>query len=158
MVARALDLRAAHRVAFEVASPVLPAGTRGTAAPDALLWLVRDPSRATAIEAKRVRVPASAFEGAPIGGLVQLRKGAQQVHAHVRRGFHRAVLVVLIAVDGRARSGGHWLGGELTPDLGRIIAERLDALALEPAAGLLALVVKQPVDRDVRHAGSGAAC
>lgn len=143
-----------HVADFEVGLPVLASGDRRSDELDVLLWPIADPSQATVIEAKRVRVDASTSLTEQVGGLENVREGMEQCEAHFARGFRCVYLAAFVQVDARMFSGGYWQGGLLPQRLLNLIREEIRSAVPNPAIGLLVFQQIQPVDEDALLGGS----
>ena len=142
---------------FEVTHPIYAPAERKTSEIDAILRPLGDPSHAVAIQAKRIRAAQDTFHTGQLGHLRELPKAAKQVNHDLERGFHKAILTVIVQVDSRERSGGQWLGGGLSPELTREVRNAIQSLELDPRAGIVVFEFDQPVDKEVML-GGGFGC
>jgi hypothetical protein len=139
---------------FEVTAPVVIQRPRATNEIDVLLWPSADPSRATAIQAKKLRFDGSSLQTGQIGGLKGLRKGIRQALSHRKAGFHRTYLAVFVQVDAREFSGGSWIGCMLPARVIKGINAEVHAHLGDLPLGLITFYHGQPVDTDPRLAGT----
>ena len=127
-----------HRFAFEVGTPVIQAAKRQPAAADAVVWPMEDPSRAIAIEAKRLRVDESTIATEQVGGVSAIKKCFRQALGHYRTGFSQSYVMVLLQVDARVFSGGSFPAMMLPAPLMLRIMDSVDAAVPDPRVGTMA--------------------
>jgi hypothetical protein len=115
-----------------------PGGFVGDA--DIVLVAPDQPSATTAIEVKRIKVGASAFDfGAP-NKLHEYDKAVEQANRLGRVGFSQVYLYVLVVVDSRRRNEGRYTYDGLTPELDAAIQARI---SLEHLSGPIGLVIHE---------------
>ena len=118
---------------------------------DVLLASPVSPQHAVAGEAKWVKVRRGTDGTQRMNKLVGAADSADQVAGLVTLGFSRTFLVLMAVVDDRSDVDSNFLfRGTSVASLRRIV-EFSDAVALDPAAGILYIEVSQPVAKNVKH-------
>lgn len=135
-----------------VQEPVLIQGERPGDV-DVLSCDAETPHLATAIECKRVKVPAHAFATGLPNKLGDIRKGVNQATALAAHQFHRTILLIIAQVDGRERAGPFWARG-LTPELLGMIRKHESLSDLPPEVGVALVELTQPADKPIFDAGA----
>jgi hypothetical protein len=121
-----------------------PGGFAGDA--DIVLVAPDQPSVATAIEVKRIKVAASAFDSGIPNKLQEYDKAVAQANRLAKVGFAQVYLYVMVVVDSRRRNDGRYTYDGLTPELDGAIQARISLEHLEPSVGLVLHEFVQPMD------------
>ena len=114
---------------------------------DLLVWPKGIPSRAIAIEAKRIKVTEDSFwRGEPQKLRDVQKKAVQQANRLVAQGFWRVCLYILLAVDSRSQNptGAGYKG--LNDELRRSIEGTLSSLRLDARVGIWVQELVQSTD------------
>lgn len=142
------------QIRFEVSGPILALQEGPPGDIDVLLVPRGGPETSVAIEAKRVLVPATAFDTLMPNKLSELKKGARQANGLADRGFHQVYLMVMLATDGRTQTHSNFTGRGPTRHLIRILDDALAGLDLRPQVGVVCVELTQPLDKDFRLAAA----
>jgi len=102
------------------------------------------PDRATAIECKRVKVDAAAFDTLLPNKLQAVAAGVKQANALRRLGFHRSLLLVLIASETHERTEYNFSGRTLSAELLAVIRRFPKRDQLDEAVGIAFVEITQP--------------
>ena len=134
-----------HRLRSEL--PVDPLTGRQRGDIDILTMPPASPKAAVAIEAKCVRVPASAFKTIEPNGLSNWRKGITQANKSAGLGFHKVYLYMFLLIDSREHNAGERLYRGATPELLERVYSALRLGELDPRVGVVQNQFVQPFDR-----------
>ena len=129
-----------------------PGGLLGDA--DVILVSPDRPDAATAVEVKRIKVGASAFESGQPNKLQEYEKGVAQANRLATVGFAQVYLYVLVVVDSRVRNDGRYTYDGLTPDLRGAIESHISLQNLDACVGLVTHEFVQPMDHPPLQLGS----
>jgi len=113
---------------------------------DILLVAPDQPTVATAIEVKRIKVSAAAFNSGRPNKLQEYDKGVEQANRLAEVGFAQVYLYVIVVVDSRVRNEGRYTYDSLTPELTSAIQARISMERLAPSVGLVVHEFAQPMD------------
>ena len=126
---------------------------------DVLLCSHSQPSAATAIQAKRVKVGMKALrEGGQPNKLQQVAKGVRQANLLAEMGFWQVYLYILVVVDSREKNAGRVSYEGPPPALREIITRGISIYKkdLNPRVGLVCCEFVQPMDREPLRVGTGS--
>jgi len=137
--------------------PEIPLGNLGNGDVDILLVPPDDFDRATAIQAKRIKVHEPSFATEMPGKLSELGKLQQQVNLLAKLGFWQVYSFVFVVVDSRANNGNLMSYAGLTPPLRDKIEASISLEGLAPEVGLLHFEFVQPLDHYPLGAGTFSA-
>lgn len=141
-------------VAFtQVVEPLLDHRHGSPGDVDLLLVRPEDPSRAVAIECKRVKVVAQSTEHDNVNRVKGLRRGAHQANGLREKGFHRVWLAVLIVVDGRGRTAHNLACRGPTWDTVARVCDFDGRDRLHEDIGVVVLELGQPNGKAIDRAG-----
>jgi hypothetical protein len=113
---------------------------------DILLVAPDQPTVATAIEVKRLKVSAAAFTSGRPNKLQEYDKGVEQANLLAEVAFAQVYLYVIVVVDSRVRNEGRYTYDGLTPELTSAIQARISLERLAPSVGLVVHEFAQPMD------------
>lgn len=139
-----------HALAF----PELPLGDLGNGDVDILLVPREDFSRATAIQAKRIKVHEPTFFTEMPGKLSELGKLHKQANFLAELGFWQVYSFVFVVVDSRAYNDNLLSYAGLTPALRGKIDTSISLEGLMVEVGLLHFEFVQPLDHYPLGAGT----
>lgn len=122
---------------------------------DILLCPKGQPSLATAIEAKRVKVGAEAFRSGKPNKLQEYEKAVRQANLLGRVGFSQVYVFVLVVVDSREHNAGRVTYDGPTPELLGAISSAISVRGLDQRIGLARHDFIQPMDHAPLGIGAG---
>jgi hypothetical protein len=134
-----------HRL--RVPLPRLKKATKTAGDIDILAMPPARPDRATAAEAKLVRVGADAFYTIGPNGLSNWQQGIKQANRLAAHGFHCVYLYMFVLVDSRANNRGEWTYKGTTPGLDERISDAIHLDQIDARVGVVENRFVQPVDR-----------
>jgi len=119
---------------------------------DALLIEAGSPSRASAVEYKRVKVSQDSFATGELNKLAELKKAVFQANALHSAGFAYVWLIVIIVSDTRSLTGG--LGFGFTPQsyIQKVI-DSIPVAELTDGVGVVVSQIEQVSDRPANERG-----
>ena len=153
-VLEVLGFDAQCRVALEVNSSSFLGQRSLPGDIDVLVKHALRPNVTTAIEFKRVKIPARAFLTGLPNKIRDLEHGVHQANALRSLGFARVILLVAIVTDGRERSHVNWAYRGPTSGHLRRIRNFPGRDRLDSGVGLGFLEITQPADKPIEAAGS----
>jgi hypothetical protein len=113
---------------------------------DILLCTPDRPDSAIAIEVKKIKVGASAFQSGSPNRLKGFKEGVDQANRLARVGFSQVYLYVFVTVDSRERNAGQIGYKGLTQELRDKIANTTTTSDLGQRIGLVTFDFVQPMD------------
>ena len=131
--------------------------TRPTLKPgdiDLLLYPVDDPSRAIAIECKRLKLVSHPDGSTTVNRAGEIDKGIQQANAYRELGFHQTYLLVILLDDGRELATPNPMFRYTTGEpVDRVLNVRWRK-ERHPDVGVIYIKVNQMLKKDINHAHS----
>lgn len=124
--------------------PLAPLGARGDI--DILGVSPQAPEAATAIQVKRVKVPAKAFRSGKPNKVAAIEELHRQATLLATLGFHQVFSYAIVVVDSRENNGGEFTFDGLTPELRSTIECAMTLEGLHSNAGFIHFEICQPVD------------
>ncbi len=103
---------------------------------------------------KRIKVGADTFATGLPNKVRQLKHGILQANLLCQLGFHRTYLLIAIVTDGRERTGLNFASRGPTTEILQTIERFPRREALDQTVGLAFVELTQPIDKDIRYAGS----
>lgn len=130
----------------------LPKGPQGDV--DILLCEPSPTFQTTAIQAKRVKVGAQAFETHHPNRLAEFDKLCDQSNLLIKLGFSQVYAYVFVMVDSRQNNKGENTYDGLTNQLKEIVSNSIQISKLHPAVGVIQFEHVQPMDYPPFEVGS----
>jgi len=122
---------------------------------DILLCTPDRPDSAIAIEVKKIKVGASAFQSGSPNRLKGFKEGVDQANRLACIGFSQVYLYVFVTVDSRERNAGQIGYQGLTPKLRDKIENTITTSGLDSRIGLVVFDFVQPMDYPPFTVGTG---
>ncbi len=145
---------------LEVVEPVISNRQQKPGDLDLLLVPQKKPEQSISIQAKRVIVKAKDTVSDKIarGNLGRLRDLIEQANASQQLGFHLNYAMVIIQVDGLARSDVNFLSRGMTAKTMTRIYEMIIDCPVHPDVGVIFVEISQPTHVSVNRTGLVAVC
>jgi hypothetical protein len=122
---------------------------------DILVCVPERSDSAIAIEVKRVKVGANAFQSGQPNRLQGYMEGVEQANRLARVGFSQVYLYAIVTVDSRERNAGQIGYQGLTPKLRDKIENTITTSGLDSRIGLVVFDFVQPMDYPPFTVGTG---
>ena len=123
---------------------------------DILLVHPSQPEKATAIQAKRLKVGPRAFISGKPNRFKDIKKLYEQTNLVLDLGFWQTFSFLFIVVDSRIRNLGKMQYDGVTTGLRETIDRNLDGNGLRPEAGLVIVEITQPMNDRPLGAGTSS--